>query len=627
MKKILFFILLILPAVAIAQFYYPVSDISDSLKKNAKAVIRYDSLSISVKSLNKLVVTRKRVITVLDYYDADLADLTLEYGNNVKIKRFSYKVYTPSGLLGKKIKNKEVIDLPEGTESVFSDIRRKYIYVRYKPPYTVEYEYTIEINNLLQMPSWYPVPTYNVALEKGVLNIEYPEQLPVRLKIMNYDFKKQKTTVNSRVIERLEIKNFKPLETLYLTPTLYSLPVILINSVYFDVKGYKGDCISWLDFGNWVYKLNEGRDKLPQQTVEKIKDITNNKSDLEKVKLVYNYVRKKTRYIEIRFGIGGFQPLPASVVDKNGYGDCKALTLYTQALLKAVGIKSYYTLVKSGSDADPIVIDFPAQQFDHVILCVPIEGDTIWLENTSQTLPFNYLGSFTDNRMALLVDKDNSKLVRTPKYGQDINFINKYVEISEIYNRSAKVKIKYEFGGIYYEMYNYLLTVPQSKIKKSLEKNIEYSDFDLLNYKITEVEEEPKMKLDLILEVRNFYKSAGVYSFFDMPYFEIFDQSIMKEKNSPYPVMSRRGIAVNITEVYNFSDDLTALKKQPEEINYKNSLGQVKMNINQEGNKIITTTEFSLKPYYLQAKDKGVLFDLLEKYLSISNKQFVVTMK
>ena len=91
--------------------------------------------------------------------------------------------------------------------------------------------------------------------------------------------------------------------------------------------------------------------------------------------------------------------------------------------------------------------------------------------------------------------------------------------------------------------------------------------------------------------------------------------------------MSRRGIAVNITEVYNFSDDLTALKKQPEEINYKNSLGQVKMNINQEGNKIITTTEFSLKPYYLQAKDKGVLFDLLEKYLSISNKQFVVTMK
>ncbi len=44
-----------------------------------------------------------------------------------------------------------------------------------------------------------------------------------------------------------------------------------------------------------------------------------------------------------------------------------------------------------------------------------MKNDTIWLENTSNTLPFNYMGTFTQNRLALAVDGDKSKLVSTPK--------------------------------------------------------------------------------------------------------------------------------------------------------------------------------------------------------------------
>ncbi len=68
-----------------------------------------------------------------------------------------------------------------------------------------------------------------------------------------------------------------------------------------------------------------------------------------------------------------------------------------------------------------MVAEFPEFQSNHVICCVPLQKDTIWLECTSESLPAGYLSGFTANRWCILIDENGGKLVHTPKYGYNDN--------------------------------------------------------------------------------------------------------------------------------------------------------------------------------------------------------------
>ena len=64
-------------------------------------------------------------------------------------------------------------------------------------------------------------------------------------------------------------------------------------------------------------------------------------------------------------------------------------------MLKAVGINSYYTLIRAGEDETDIQVDFPSNQFNHVVLCVPHgQRHLLWLECTSQTVSLGLFGQF-----------------------------------------------------------------------------------------------------------------------------------------------------------------------------------------------------------------------------------------
>src|SRR3546814_899435 len=164
--------------------------------------------------------------------------------------------------------------------------------------------------------------------------------------------------------------------------------------------------------------LLSGGMALPAQMVAYVKALVAGlASDKEKAAVLYGFLQRKTRYVSIQIGIGGFKPMAAATVDRLGYGDCKGLVNYMRALLAVVDIPSYYCVVEAGNAKRGIRADFASMdQGNHVILCVPLEQDTVWLECTSQRLPFGFLGSFTDDRTVWACTPEGGKLLKTPGY-------------------------------------------------------------------------------------------------------------------------------------------------------------------------------------------------------------------
>jgi len=212
------------------------------------------------------------------------------------------------------------------------------------------------------------------------------------------------------------------------------------------MEGVKGVNENWNDFGKWMYdNLIEDTQELTEEVKKEIKLLTADaKTNLEKAKIVYQYMQNKTRYISVQVGIGGWKPMLANDVDRLGYGDCKGLSNYTKALLDEAGVESYYTVIYRDWDILDIDKEFSRTEGNHVILTLPMEDDFIWLECTSQTDPFGYIATGTDDRDALLITPEGGKIIHTKAYktSDNVQKTKAMVNLDAEGNISAKVNIK-----------------------------------------------------------------------------------------------------------------------------------------------------------------------------------------
>jgi hypothetical protein len=200
------------------------------------------------------------------------------------------------------------------------------------------------------------------------------------------------------------------------------VPYVLIGPSDFEAQGYKGNMNTWADYGKFIMQLRTGRDVLPDNIKQQVHALVDTITDKRrKVYALYHFLQQNTHYINVSLGIGGWQPFPAEYVATKKYGDCKALSNYMVALLKEAGIAGKYVEIRAGADEPPIVDAFPSFQFNHIITCVPMEKDSIWLECTSQTESPGYMGTFTGGRKAMLIDEDGGHVVWTPSYSAKDN--------------------------------------------------------------------------------------------------------------------------------------------------------------------------------------------------------------
>jgi hypothetical protein len=429
---------------------YDVASIPQALKDNAPMIKRYENITFEVSDIDRASLNVHSVVTVMNEKGRRALTFYTHTSKFTSLEDAEVKLYDAKGKQIARYKKKDMTTQATG-EGLIEDGKVTFIETSAPSyPVTIEIKYQERYKGTLFYP-WYEIMQSGECIQSSTFTAKVPLNMEVRFKEKNISLKPETGGDDKYKWYKWSVKDLKTLDNEDGSDNKY--PYIMMAPNRFKYDDYEGDLSSWKSFGQWYANLNKGLDVLPPDRVaffkDLVKDAPNNR---EKIRIIYDYLQKNFRYVSIQLGIGGLRPFSADFTDKKKYGDCKALSNFTKAALSAVGINSIYAVINAGVNSPPMDADFPSKFSNHVILCVPMEKDSVWLECTSKTTDFAVLGSFTENRNALLITNEGGVLAPTPlsKSGDNKFEVTSNVTIQP--DGSGKTVALFKTTGEYKEM-------------------------------------------------------------------------------------------------------------------------------------------------------------------------------
>ena len=606
--------------------------IPDNLKQSANAVIRLNKTQVSLKSFNEMYVKEKRIITILNKQGNRNIDAHLYYDNNIKIKSLQVLVYDAYGEEIKKIKIRDFKDesaVYGGT--LYSDSRVKYLeYTPISYPYTIEFICETISKNTAFIPPFRPLSDYYVSAETCRYTIDYPEDLSIRKKENNIDdLKVDQINENGKIV--YEIKNLESYKPEDYSPSFSDItPNVLFASKQFTLEGVYAEVENWNDFGKWMYNdLIKSTHDLSESTIHKMSDLVKNETNnVDKAKKIYQYVQNKVRYISVQVGIGGWKPFNASYVDEVSYGDCKALTNYTMSLLKSVGIESNYSVIFAGDSQRNLEKDFAAMQGNHVILSIPNENETLWLECTSQKLPFGFIGNFTDDRNALVITPEGGKIQRTKKYSTEEN--KQHLKGNYILDDDGAIQVNVNITseGIQYDNKYWLESETERDLNLHYKERWNYvSNINIDNFNIVNDKSNIKFIEDISFKASNYTKKAGNRMLLTVNALNRNTHIPDRYRNRKYALKIKRGF-VDKDEIEITLPSTYKVESMPPTKVIENKFGRYKAEIiTTEENKIIYKREFVVKDGEFSKEDYSKFRDFYKEVSKQDNAKVALIKK
>ncbi|MFT3680590.1 MAG: DUF3857 domain-containing protein [Ferruginibacter sp.] len=449
----------ILPVCLIAFFSAAGQDIAamlasipDSLKKGAAVITHEADINFEVTDIDRAYLTVHRIFTVMNVSGKKALEFYSYSNASRSLSSADIKVFDSLGKQIAKYNEKDMSSSAVG-EGLVPDGKLTYFEAGSKSyPVTVELKYEIKFKGTLNYPP-YEIQTEDEAVKYSSFTARVPASLDLRYKPKNIVLTPEISNDGKYKIYKWAVNNLPAPE--YEEGAVdheSKYPQVILAPNKFHIYDTEGDMTSWKNFGLWDYSLLKDLYDLPAERKSFFKDLVKNATnDKEKMRLVYNYLQKNFRYVSIQLGIGGYKPFAASFTDQKKYGDCKGLSFYTHCVLNELGIKNYIALINADYNVEPVDPSFPCNQFNHVILCAPGTKDTTWLECTSRTNEFGVLGSFTENRNALLVTENGGVLVSTPTSRYTDNLFNAHTMVTLADDLSGKAVINIGLKGEYKE--------------------------------------------------------------------------------------------------------------------------------------------------------------------------------
>jgi len=602
---------------------YAVANIPAALKENSDAVIRNSTQDFKVLSTKEAQEKVRSAITIFNEESA-YDYLVVHYNQFKKVGKIKAKIFDQYGKEIRKIEKGEIIDqLAYDGFSIYSDARLKYIDLSYGVyPYTVEYEYEVKHEGLRGYPIWQP-QSYRTGVEQNSFSLSIPVGMDFRYQGQQLDIEPIINEEDKRKVYQWILKQQPAiLQEPYCPEGYQVLPILITVPNNFQVDGYTGNMETWASFGKFIYDLNQGKGQLSPMMQQQVKTLTASaKTDTEKVALLYQYLKENMRYVSVQLGIGGWQTFDAKYVEANKYGDCKALTYFMKAMLKAVDIPAYPALVTAGEQWLTIKEDFTTPYFNHVILKVMLD-EPMWLECTSNISPAGYLGSFTEDRPVLLITEKGGILDRTPATTPTKQIGN--IEIDIAATGQATINNQTTFTGTAHESFRRkAIFSSKEEQEKWLYNNQSLPSFTINDLTFTASDSSASADCNYIVEVPRYASKAGKRLFVPLNKVNTLGMALPKEETRKHPVAISSGVHERDQITFTIPEGYT-VESLPKSATINNEYGRYVTTFQQDEGQVIYERALDIVAQEIPATAYQELRDFLKNIAKADNAKMVL---
>ena len=586
----------------------------------------------TVKDATHSTQTFKCTLKILNKNGNDDAQVVIALDKTNNLKNFTYTVSDENGKELRKFKKKDLMRTEYSSNFKTDSYRLFFDYSPSVYPCIISYEYSIDSSDgSLAYPVFQPIDDYEQKVEKASYQITVPQDFILRTYRENTD-----CTINRNVdaqgsqtlsveMSNLPVINKEPFcdDFINLTPRVFFAPTVF---KHYDTGG---NMETWENYSCFQASLYDGRQTLQESIKNHLHELCDElTSPKDKLAKVYEYFGKITRYVSIQLGIGGMQPIEAAEVCRTGYGDCKGLSNLMMSMLKEVGIESNVAIISTDIKQHPKA--FPsAHGFNHAILMVPMEKDTIWIECTNPELPLAYVHEDIAGHDALLLKHEGGKLVELPHHKDSNNIEYSQAEIVLKEEGEAHINITQKWLDGYYDDMHFLKNADEKKQKDYLFSSIALMGGTIDSLNVNEKAtpfEAPEINLKAIANCRGYATITGRRLIVRINPFHYDMETLREIENRKYDIVRNFG--------YKDIDDITItlpegyiIEALPQNVNIDTPFGYLKIDYKLQDGKLKTHAEHYAKQGHFSANQYADFRKFYNQVVNLYQQKLIIVKK
>ncbi|MGH1366640.1 MAG: DUF3857 domain-containing protein [Calditrichia bacterium] len=238
-------------------------------------------------------------------------------------------------------------------------------------------------------------------IKKSRYALLVPKSIEFNQSVQNATLKPSKKKTSDGTLYLWESNNEPAMEYEYGMPIYEDIAKTLFVSSIDD----------WKYIVDWYSDIAQSKARSTYEIKEQVQQLFAGKSALsddEKIEIVYNFITENIRYSSVSFRQSGLIPQTARDVLVTRIGDCKDVTTLAIAMLREVGIESYYVLINTKDEGRNEAV-LPSIAFNHCIVGVETDRGTQFLDLTANNYPYRSVPEMDREGFSLLIKKGSTK--------------------------------------------------------------------------------------------------------------------------------------------------------------------------------------------------------------------------